>query len=152
MKFNYNDYLIASAYRIETARRLHKQGRYSAAIYFAGISIECLLRAFIIFKDPEFDQRHNLHELCKKAGLEDLITYKHRREANAWLGNIWARWKNNYRYASDERLRAEFKKLGHDRGIKGDFLKQNSSIVVDSAYELRTMGEKRWLLKKNSKH
>lgn len=144
MELNYTDYLEASAFRIETARRLHRIGRYSAAIYFAGVSIECLLRAFITRRDPQFDQRHDLRELCKKAQLQALIRPADRRQADAWLGNVWMRWKNNYRFASDDRMRAQFRKLGHNRGIKGDFLKENSRIVVESAYQLRTLGEKRW--------
>ena len=144
MKLNYTDYLEASAFRIETARRLHRFGRYSAAIYFAGVSIECLLRAFITHGDPQFDQRHDLRELCKKAQLQDLIRPANRRQADAWLGDVWMRWKNNYRFASDDRLRTQFRKLGHNRGIKGDFLKENSRIVVESAYQLRTLGVRRW--------
>jgi HEPN domain-containing protein len=144
LKLNYTDYLEASAFRIETARRLHRIGRYSAAIYFAGISIECLLRAFITRRDPQFDQRHDLRELYKKAPLQELIHPTDRRKADAWLGDVWMRWKNNYRFASDDRMRTEFRKLRHNRGIKGDFLKENSRIVVESAYQLRTLGEKRW--------
>ncbi|MHC4445248.1 MAG: HEPN domain-containing protein [Planctomycetota bacterium] len=144
MKLNDKDYLEASAFRIETARRLHRIGRYSAAIYFAGVSIECLLRAFIMRKDPQFDQRHDLRELCKKAQLQALIRPADRRQADAWLGNVWMRWKNNYRFASDDRIRTQFRKLGHNRGIKGDFLKENSRIVVESAYQLRTLGARRW--------
>ncbi len=144
MKLNYNDYLEASAGRIETARRLHGIERYSAAIYFAGVSIECLLRAFIVRNNPQFDQRHDLRELCKKAQLQELIHPADRRKADAWLGDVWTRWKNNYRFASDDRIRSEFKKLGHDRGIKGNFLKENSRVIVEAAYQLRTLGEKRW--------
>jgi HEPN domain-containing protein len=144
LKLNDKDYLEASAFRIETARRLHRIGRYSAAIYFAGVSIECLLRAFIMRKDPQFDQRHDLRELCKKAQLQALIRPADRRQADAWLGNVWMRWKNNYRFASDDRIRTQFRKLGHNRGIKGDFLKENSRIVVESAYQLRTLGARRW--------
>ena len=147
MKLNYTDYLEASAFRIETARRLHRIGRYSAAIYFAGVSIECLLRAFIVREDSQFEQRHDLRELCKKAQLQALIRPVDRRQADAWLGDVWMRWKNNYRFASDDRMRVQFRKLGHNRGIKGDFLKENSRIVVESAYQLRTLGERRWHLK-----
>ena len=144
MKLNGTDYMKASAFRIDTARRLHRLKRYSAAIYFAGVSIECLLRAFITRKDPQFDPRHDLRELYKKAQLQALIPPEKHRQAGLWLGDVWMRWKNNYRFASDDRMRAEFQKLGHHRGIKGDFLKENSRIVVDSAYELWTLGEKRW--------
>jgi HEPN domain-containing protein len=60
MKFNPDHYLEASANRIEIARRLHNIGHYSAAVYFAGVSVECLLRAYIVRENPEFDQRHDL--------------------------------------------------------------------------------------------
>ena len=143
MKLNHMDYMEASACRMETARRLHQSGRYSAAIYFAGVSIECLLRAIIGREDTQFDQRHDLRELCKKSQLQALIRPEDRRQADAWLGEVWMRWKNNYRFVSDDRLRAEFRKLGHNRGIRGDSLKENSRVVVESAFQLRTLGEKR---------
>ncbi|MFC1600791.1 HEPN domain-containing protein [Candidatus Sumerlaeota bacterium] len=144
MKLNCEHYLEASAFRIETARQLHEKGRYSAAIYLAGVSIECLLRAFITREDPQFDQRHDLRELYKKAQLQALIRPAKRRQADAWLGDVWTRWKNNYRFASDDRMRTVFRDLQHNRGIKGDFLKENSRIVVEAAYQLRTLGERRW--------
>lgn len=147
MKLSPKDYMEASAFRIETARRLYQSGRYSAAIYFAGVSIECLLRAIITREDSQFDERHDLRELCKKSQLQGLIRPEGRRQADAWLGDVWMRWKNNYRFVSDDRLRSEFRRLGHNRGIKGDFLKENSRIVVESAYQLRTLGERRWQLK-----
>ena len=148
MKLNDSHYLEASAFRIQTARRLHEIGRYSAAIYFAGVSLECLLRAFITREDPQFDQRHDLRELYKKAQLQAFIRPKDHRQAGAWLGDIWTRWKNNYRFASDDRMLAEFRKLRHNRSIKGDILKENSRIVVEAAYQLRTLGERRWRSKK----
>ena len=146
MKLNNDDYFEASSSRIDAARRLHESGCYSAAIYFAGVSIECLLRAFITREDLQIDQRHDLRELYKKAPL--LIRPQNNRQANAWLGEVWVRWKNNYRFASDDRLRTQFKKLRLNRGIKGDFLKENSRIVVESAYHLRKLGAKRWHSKK----
>ena len=144
MRIYPEQYMEASAFRIESARQMHDHARYSVAIYLAGISVECLLRAFITRKTCEFDARHDLQELFKQAALEDLIPHKRRREAGAWLGTVWARWKNNYRYVSDDRLRSEFKRLKHDRGIHGDFLKENSRYVVNCAYELRTIGELQW--------
>ncbi len=137
-------YMEASAFRIESARKLHEHGRYSAAIYLSGVSIECLLRAFITQRTGEFDSRHDLQELFKQTGLEDMFPIKRRRDAGAWLGTVWARWKNNYRYIADDRLRSEFKRLKHDRGITGDFLKENSRHVISSAYKLRTIGELQW--------
>jgi HEPN domain-containing protein len=147
LKLNYNDYREASASKIATARQLHRMGRYSAAIYFSGVSIECLLRAFIVRKNPEFDSRHDLSDLYKKSQLQDIIHPKNHREAGAWLGDIWTRWKNNYRYVSDDRLKVQFRRLRLNRGIKGDFLKENSNIAVNSALNLWTLGERRWASK-----
>jgi hypothetical protein len=144
MKLLVNHYLDASRSRMETARRLHDQYRFSAAIYLAGVAIECLLRAYILRRDPAFDSRHDLSEMLKRSELADFVRAKDRIDVSAWLGTIWARWKNNYRYASDERLQSEFKRLAHDRGIKGNYLKENSSQVIEAAFQLRAIGERRW--------
>lgn len=149
MTFDAVHYMEASASRLEVARRLHNEGRYSEAIYLAGVAIECLLRSFILRTEPQFDGCHDLSELYKKAQLEDLVHDEDRQRAAVWLGDVWARWKNNYRYASDSRLRTEFRRLAHNRGIQGDFLKENSRIVVDAALELRTLGERRCHSKKS---
>jgi len=141
MRIDPKHYLDASFNRIDSARKLHMQGRYSDAIYLAGVSVECLLRAFITHK---FDKRHDLQDLFKESSLEALIPDKRRREVGSWLGIIWARWKNNYRYVSDDRLQAEFKRLKHDRGISGNFLKENSRLVINCAYKLRILGEQQW--------
>ena len=144
MKLTVDNYLEASRYRMETARRLHDQQRFSAAIYFAGVAVECLLRAYILRRDPAFDARHDLYDMFKRSELADFVRPGERQDVDAWLGTVWARWKNNYRYASDDRLRTEFKALKHDRGVKGDHLKENSRLVVEAALQLRALGERRW--------
>jgi hypothetical protein len=146
---NCYDYLEASRSRIQTARILHNDSQYAAAIYFAGVAIESLLRAFVTRDDPEFDERHDLRELYKRSQIVDLIGPDHQRRAGEWLGDVWSRWKNNYRFASNDRLRAEFRNLKHNPGIKGDYLKKNSNIALDSALSLWTLGERKWHSKKN---
>jgi len=147
MKLMVADYLDASRYRMETARRLHDQQRFAAAIYFAGVAVECLLRAYILRRDPAFEARHDLYDMFKRSELVDFVRPGERQAVDAWLGTVWARWRNNYRYVSDDRLRTEFKALKHDRGIQGDHLKENSRLVVEAALQLRTLGEKRWTSK-----
>lgn len=149
MKITAEHYLDASRSRADTARRLHEAQRYSASIYFAGIAVECLLRAYVVRRDPRFDSRHDLMYLFKRSGIEEFITPEDRIHIGAWLGEVWSKWKNDYRYASDDRLRTEFKRLQHDRDIKGDYLKENSRRVLEAALQLRTKGELRWNSKKN---
>lgn len=148
MKFNAQQYLDCSRLRVESARRLHEQSRFSAAIYIAGVGIECLLKAYIVRQNPTFDERHDLHDLLKSSDLKSFVHADDRQQVAAWLSEIWTRWKNNYRYASDGRLRAEFKRLELNRGIDGDYLKENSRLVVETALLLQMKGEQRWHSKK----
>ena len=73
-----------------------------------------------------------------------MIPEDKRRDVAAWLGEVWERWKNNYRYASDERLEAEFRRQNLNRGIKGNFLKKNSHVIIEAALKLMARGELAW--------
>jgi hypothetical protein len=52
-----------------------------------------------------------------------------RAEVAAALGDVWSRWKNDYRYASDDRVLRDLRDRGLTLGIKGDPLKENSRRV-----------------------
>jgi hypothetical protein len=144
LKISAQDYLDAAGSRIRSAEILQTNRRYSAAIYFAGVAVECVLRAYVVRQDPEFDARHDLQELLRQSQLGALTRGKHYRQANAWLGEVWARWKNDYRYASDERLRSEFRRCRLNYGIKGDFLKENCRRMLEAALQLHAIGAERW--------
>jgi hypothetical protein len=96
-------------------------------------------------RDPEFDSRHDLGDLLKASGFVDFIPPEKRaREVSAALGDVWARWKNEYRYASDKRLLSDLKRRGLTERIKGDQLKKNARIVVEQALDLINVGAERW--------
>lgn len=149
MKFRPEHYLQAAEEQVNSARRLHKQKRYPAAIYLAGVAVECLLLAYKTRENPGFESRHDLRSLLKESGMIGFIRPKERRKLSILMGNVWARWKNNYRFASYDRLTSEFRRLELNRGIKGEFLKPNSDIVIDNAYEIINLGVRRWTSEKN---
>ena len=62
----------------------------------------------------------------------------------AALGDVWSRWKNDYRYASDDRVLRDLRDRGLTAGIKGDPLKQSSRRVFEAAHELVGLGVGRW--------
>jgi len=144
MKINPKQYIEVAQEHIDTARILHNNERYSTAIYLAGVSIECLLLAYRTKIKSHFDSRHNLNNLMKESGIVNFIQERNRKKIGILLGEVWSRWKNNYRFASNSRLKSELKKLGLDRGIKGDILKTNSMHIIDNAYELINIGVRRW--------
>lgn len=109
-----------------------------------GVATECMLRAYRTRRDPEFDSRHDLRDLLKASGIAEFIPDHHQAEFAENLGQVWSRWKNDYRYASEERLRSEFKSLRFHRGVDGDFLSYNSRIVLDSALSIINIGALKW--------
>ncbi len=51
----------------------------------------------------------------------------------SFMDKVMSLWRNDYRFRSEAALRAYLKKIGSDRGIKGDFLKFNSKTLYGSS-------------------
>ena len=118
MKLSSDDYIDGAGERIGAASAMYAQCRFVDAIYLAGVAVECVLRAFATEETNEFDARHDLSRLVKAPTIERFVGEKKRQVISASLGEVWARWKNNYRYIGDTRLRGELRQLQLDRGIK----------------------------------
>lgn len=103
-----------------------------------------MLRAYRIRVDPEFDARHDLRQLLTASGLQNYVPAKRRAEVAAALGDVWSRWRNDYRYASDDRILRDLRDRQLTLGIKGDALKESSRRVLEKAHELVGLGEARW--------
>lgn len=144
MKVTGDDYIDGASERIRAARAMYEEYRFVDAIYLAGVAVECILRAFASDEDDEFEGRHDLRRLMKVTTLERFVGEKQRQAISAALGDVWARWKNNYRYVADSRLRSEIKRLQLDRGIKGDALKENARVALENAYTLVNKGTFQW--------
>lgn len=149
MKFRPEHYLEGAQDRIVSALILYNERRYAEAIYLAGLAVECILLAYKIRENREFESRHDIISLLKESGITGFIRHQDQRRISALLGEVWTRWKNNYRFASHDRLTSEFKRLKLDRGIKGDILKPNSDIVISNAIEIINLGVRRWRSKKS---
>ncbi len=144
MRFAPQDYLDAAKERVEDACRLHGAQRYPAAIYLAGVAVESLLHAYRTRQDLSFLARHDLPGLLKESAIAEFLRPADRRRLDVAMSTIWARWKNSYRYASAYKARSEYRRLKLDRGIKGDFLKENSRKTVDDALVIVSIGVRRW--------
>ena len=77
MRFRPEHYLEAAYERIDAARKLRNERHYPEAIYFAGIAVECLLLAYRIRENPEFESRHDLRKLLKETGMTSFIRHKY---------------------------------------------------------------------------
>ncbi len=139
-----DDYIAGAGERIQAARLLYASGLYVDALYLAGVATECVLRAFAVDDTPEFDGRHDLSVLLKAATLERFVGEKQRETIAGHLGTVWARWKNNYRYLGEDRMRSEVKRLRLDRGLRGDVLKENARLSLESALAIVNKGTFQW--------
>ena len=151
-------YFRAGLERMDQAWVLYERGKsYALAMYVAGLATECILRAFKLRRDPVFDERHDLlllfrasgmldvdPETIQHAGLSHTSSAEYFRELQAAVNIIYSLWGNDYRFASEERLRAHVKRLKLDRGIKGDTLKYNALKLIKSAQLFRDRGVLQW--------
>lgn len=144
MPLNADDYRRGALERIGAARQLHDRGRFASAICLGGIAVECILRAYRCRVNPEFDARHDLHVLFTTSGFLDTVPDGQRRRLTAAVGDVWARWRNDYRYADDVAVLRDLRARRLTVGIRGDQLKENSRIVMESAHVIVGSGVGRW--------
>jgi len=139
---------IAAIYRkaaqehITLAIELHEAGRYVMAHYIAGLSVECILRAFRYRIDPVFDSRHNLEMLYADAHFDDRIPLERRAEVGTALTEVVRRWNNNHRYRSEQALQNYLRQAG--LGRTGKFVRESSRRIVNAAITIAEQGDIHW--------
>ena len=125
--------------------------------YVGGLAVECLLRAFKGRRDPTFDEKHDLLRLFAASGMlavnrdklrakrwTDAQIDQHLRTLQVAANEIFRVWANNYRFASEERLRSHLKKISGYQKIKGDYLKQQARRFLVSAQMFIDKGVVLW--------
>ena len=162
MDFRAEDYFQAGTERMAQSRSLftHHIG-YALAMYCAGLAVECILRAFRWRKDQSFEGRHDLEDLLKASRLLALHDEHMRRKGvspekiqdhalglRAALAEVVALWHNNFRFASEARLRAFLRQIRRLQGIKGDALKKNASDLLNAAQLIVDQGVALWTFAK----
>lgn len=144
--------------RMRQALYLFKEGaRYALAIYVGGVAIECLLRAFKGRRDPSFDEKHDLQKLFAASGMlrldpdqlrskgwDDGRIDEHFRALQVAVNQIYQLWGNNYRFASENRLRSHLKKVTGYRKIKGDYLEELARRFQNSVQQFFNKGVMLW--------
>ena len=137
-------YKAAAEEHIAVAGELYDNGRYVLCCYVAGLSVECLLRAYRGLVDPEFDAKHDLKLLSKAS---DWLSYLPRHSTIGALdaiNDLWIRWENAHRYRSTAEYRRYLHRRGLHRGIRGDFVKEQTRQALTSAEFIVQHGVASW--------
>jgi len=130
MRIEAADYVNAARERLRNVYLLYEAAEYSFALYAAGVAVESLLRAYVFRLEPKLEAAHNLKLLWNASKLSALATPDESLQIDAAISDLFARWRNDLRYTSNDRLRRRLKRSKLDRGIRGDFLKENCRLPL----------------------
>lgn len=105
---NRDDFRRLAQARLEDARVLLNAGRYAAAYYIAGYSIECALKACICRNTKQFDfppreaSQYYQHDLLRLSALAQIeAELEQERKIDSTLAAYWSvvkDWKEDSRY------------------------------------------------------
>jgi HEPN domain-containing protein len=144
MRIEAVDYFVSAQERLNDANLLYEKARYSLALYVAGVAVESLLRAYIFRLEPKLETAHNLKLLWNASKLSALVTPDESLQIDAAISDLFARWRNDLRYTSNDRLRRRLKRSKLDRGIRGDLLKENCRLAIETAATILKVGAAKW--------
>ncbi len=137
-------YMKAGVEHLSTLDELYERRHYVIALYLSGLAVECLLRAYRMRIDAAFDARHNLYAMSKSSGFQNVVPIEYAARYADVLATVASRWSNSLRYKPEGALKRFFKQAGLDRGIKGDFIKENVRRAINASIELVSLGQTRW--------
>ena len=143
-RFDGEDYFQAALERNTEALQFHRAGRYVLAMYVAGLSVECILRAFKYRKTETFDERHDLMQLLRASGITELGDDRFRVKIHGAVTLVVLLWRNNYRFCPQSKLRKFVGRIEPRRRIKGDILKYYSKMLYDASNDIITRGAQKW--------
>ena len=159
MQFRADEYYQVSVERMAQAVDIYHRGEaFALAMYCAGLSVESLLRAFRWKEDATFDGRHDLYELLLASRLlefndgymihkcvsEESIT-EWRLKLKVAMSEVARLWHNNFRFASEARLKTYLQKAGRLKGVKGNPLKKNALDLIQAAQTIVDRGSTIWI-------
>ena len=122
---------------------------YPLAYYLAGVSVECVLRAYMTLIGATFDDKHDLRKLAQSGSFLSFMPLSQRDDLQDALTEIYKRWDNAIRYCSKKPLRnflvtGELTKLQNGRSIKGDLVIYQWNVLYKSSAKIITWGVNQW--------
>jgi hypothetical protein len=104
--FTKTDYFTAALTREKDFQHLRKEKECIVfSLYCAGVSIECMLRAYIKSYTDEFDEKHDLKKLFIKSLISEKLTDKEKEKITVNIEEANRIWNNNLRYCSTIRMK-----------------------------------------------
>jgi len=150
MRISAETYLRSAESHISAGWDLHSRSWYVLSHYVAGLSVECVFRAYRSRIDPQFSGRHDLNVLFDEARFAEILpSDRAARESHlAAIDHLRVYWSNTYRFCSTERLLSHLKKMRLYSVVKsrGDdaLLRNSSKKMLTDASAIVSLGVKKW--------
>lgn len=149
MALTTEDYREGALARLEDARSLCAQKRWTGAIYLAGRAVEGLLRSLLWSRTREQEIGHDLRQLVTKARSLSVVNAQDETRILDSLNEIAVIWHNDLRFVGDDWLLRRLKPLGRlsrigDMRVKGDPLKANATCALEACEAIMARGDLVW--------
>ncbi|HYO07750.1 MAG TPA: hypothetical protein VER17_02155 [Tepidisphaeraceae bacterium] len=136
----------ASLERITAARRALDDSAFVEAMYWSGVSVECILQAVALRGTKSHDAAHDLPKWLAKcpSSLQDVIKTSTITE---W-SKVVIMWDNHLRYLSFDGLLGYLRAKRLTHGVSGDaksVVRWNARQLVDAAAVVHARGVAHWL-------
>jgi len=92
----------------------------------------------------QFTSEHKLAKLAEESGVYELIPRTHRETFDASVTASIASWHNSHRFRSEHAMQRFLKKAGLDRGIRGNYARENAKVAVSDALTVISLGVRKW--------
>lgn len=143
-KFTPQSYYSAAIAHLAMATRLHEKHEYFLAHYFAGVSVEAVLRALSILPGDTFDGTHSIEDWAKKTNLLPRGSEERQDELRANITEVNLRWRANQRYYTEKMLDTYLHHIDLDGKVRGNRVKFSSQRMLDLANTIVTRGDIQW--------
>lgn len=145
MPIGHSVYIGAAEENAAAALLLHEAGQYAPAHYLAGVAVECVLRACITREVVEFDSRHQIKDLCKRARFYSWMPQARLDDVTVAMHTVASRWSNDHRYRSAAALAKWLSERRLDQKVaRAKRLPASSAAVPSAMQTIVTVGCARW--------
>ena len=144
LRFGPAAYRRASLERRDDADALLTAKRHVISMYVSGVAAECTLRALNALRDKQFDDRHDLREMCRTIGRLGLLTSSRDDILLVEIQRLQAVWRNALRYASDGQVSKFLGRIDARRYRRADRVERAAKDLFEAAASVVARGEVIW--------
>jgi hypothetical protein len=146
--YTHTDYFTASLTRYADLSHL-KTNRNSAifSVYTAGVTIECMFRAYITKYTKEFDSKHDLEKLYIKSLLGIQFDTDEKEQLAIAVKKANTIWSNDLRYTSEKRMKRiiAHKNVRANLNDVNAYIDREYNTIFDATELIIKRGKEKWI-------